>query len=137
MGQGGFGGQYETGVSSKRSPDERSDIQGWTPHIAEPVITVRAQLRSSRGAHSRDPLDPLRKRFAFVAGNDGLDRNCRLNSKYQAAILASAASNAAAALAKSVKARPLSAVCFCASVAVGRISAIGFPPSSKADGAIT
>jgi hypothetical protein len=48
MGQGGFGGQYETGVSSKRSPDERSDIQGWTPHIAEPVITVRAQLRSSR-----------------------------------------------------------------------------------------
>jgi hypothetical protein len=49
---------------------------------AEPVITVRAQLRSSRGAHSRDPLDPLRKRFAFVAGNDGLDRKCRLNSKY-------------------------------------------------------
>jgi hypothetical protein len=40
--------------------------------VAEPVITVRAQLRSSRGAHSRDPLDPLRKRFAFVAGNDGL-----------------------------------------------------------------
>jgi hypothetical protein len=29
-------------------------------------------LRSSRGAHSRGPLDPLRKRFAFVAGNDGL-----------------------------------------------------------------
>jgi hypothetical protein len=56
MGQGGFGGQYETGMSSKRSPDERSDIRGWTPHIAEPVITVRAQLRSSRGAHSRDPL---------------------------------------------------------------------------------
>jgi hypothetical protein len=56
MGQGGFGGQYETGVSSKRSPDERSDIQGWTPHIAEPVITVRAQLRSSRGARSRGPL---------------------------------------------------------------------------------
>jgi hypothetical protein len=28
--------------------------------VAEPVI----------GAHSRDPLAPLRKRFAFVAGND-------------------------------------------------------------------
>jgi hypothetical protein len=24
----------------------------------------------SSGAHSRDPLAPLRKRFAFVAGND-------------------------------------------------------------------
>jgi hypothetical protein len=24
--------------------------------FAEPVITVRAQLRSSRGGHSRDPL---------------------------------------------------------------------------------
>ena len=27
-----------------------------SPHIAEPVITVRTQLRSSRGAHSRDPV---------------------------------------------------------------------------------
>ena len=26
------------------------------PHIAEPVITARAQLRSSAGARSRDPL---------------------------------------------------------------------------------
>jgi len=42
-----------------------------------------------------------------------------------------------AALGRSVKASPLSAVCFCASVAVGRISAIGFPPSSRASGAIT
>jgi hypothetical protein len=25
-------------------------------YLAEPVITVRAQLRSSRGAHSRDPV---------------------------------------------------------------------------------
>jgi hypothetical protein len=26
------------------------------PDVAEPVITTRAQLRSSLGAHSRDPL---------------------------------------------------------------------------------
>jgi hypothetical protein len=39
--------------------------------LAEPVITVRARLRSSLGAHSCDPLAPLRKRFTFVAGNDG------------------------------------------------------------------
>jgi hypothetical protein len=34
----------------------------------------KAWIASSRslssGAHSRDPLVPLRKRFAFVAGND-------------------------------------------------------------------
>ena len=42
--------------SSKRSPDERSDIRVSvvpSPHIAEPVISARAQLRSSR---ARDPL---------------------------------------------------------------------------------
>ena len=44
---------------SKRSLDERSDIRDYSnipPDIAEPVITARAQLRSSSGAHSRDPL---------------------------------------------------------------------------------
>jgi hypothetical protein len=39
----------------------------------------------------------------------------------QAVIFASAASNAAAALGKSLNASPLSADCFCVSVAVGRI----------------
>jgi hypothetical protein len=37
----------------------------------------RSWIASSRslssGAHSRDPLAPLRKRFAFVAGNDVTD----------------------------------------------------------------
>ena len=32
------------------------DHANTAPDFAEPVITVRAQLRSSRGAHSRDPL---------------------------------------------------------------------------------
>jgi hypothetical protein len=38
---------------------ERSAIRDHSnsaPDFAEPVITARAQLRSSRGAHSRDPL---------------------------------------------------------------------------------
>jgi hypothetical protein len=34
------------------------DRSNTAPDFAEPVITVRAQLRSSRGAHSRDPLAP-------------------------------------------------------------------------------
>src|SRR5882762_2933222 len=44
------------------------------PHIAEPVITVRAQLRSSLGARSRDPLAhagyllPLTHRHLFASG---------------------------------------------------------------------
>src|SRR5215216_5596441 len=45
---------------------ERSAIRGplaterLIPDFAEPVITVRAQLRSSLGAHSRDPLASIR-----------------------------------------------------------------------------
>jgi len=31
-------------------------LRGPDPDVAEPVITVRAQLRSPPGAHSRDPL---------------------------------------------------------------------------------
>ena len=70
---------------------------------------------------------------------DSLRRNAPRNDGYesQAVIFASAASNAAAALGRSLKASPLSADCFCASVAVGRISATGLAPSSKAFGAIT
>ena len=41
-----------------------------SPHIAEPAITARAQVRSSRGALALS-VAPLRKRFAFVASNDG------------------------------------------------------------------
>ena len=44
-----------------RSPDGAKRNPGplhTAPDFAEPVITVRAQLRSSRGAHSRDPLAP-------------------------------------------------------------------------------
>ena len=38
---------------------ERSEIRSYSlPDCAEPVINVRAQLRSSSGAHSRDPLAP-------------------------------------------------------------------------------
>jgi hypothetical protein len=29
-----------------------------------------SHCKESSGAHSRDPVAPLRKRFAFVAGND-------------------------------------------------------------------
>jgi hypothetical protein len=36
MEQGGFGGQYETGMSSRGSPDERSDIRG------RPRISLRS-----------------------------------------------------------------------------------------------
>jgi len=51
-------------VDSSSTGDTRpfgahSDIRGQSrqfPDIAEPVITARAQLRSSPGAHSRDPL---------------------------------------------------------------------------------
>jgi hypothetical protein len=47
----------KTGSLRRRDgPDERSDIRVFTaPHIEEPVITARAQLRSASGAHSRDP----------------------------------------------------------------------------------
>jgi hypothetical protein len=37
--------------------------------LAEAWIASSRSLSS--GAHARDPLAPLRKRFAFVAGNDG------------------------------------------------------------------
>jgi hypothetical protein len=36
--------------------EEASKREYENPDVAEPVITTRAQLRSSRGAHSRDPL---------------------------------------------------------------------------------
>jgi hypothetical protein len=55
MGQGGFGGQYETGMSSKRSPDERSDIRGGSrisrslPSLCERNCARRAaRIRATR-----------------------------------------------------------------------------------------
>jgi hypothetical protein len=36
-------------------------------------VWIASSRSLSSGAHSRDPLAPLRKRFAFVAGNDGQD----------------------------------------------------------------
>jgi hypothetical protein len=48
--------------------------------LSRSLPSPRAQLRSSRGAHSRDPLAPLRKRFAFVAGNDGIIADCFLRA---------------------------------------------------------
>src|SRR5260370_16771753 len=52
-------------------------------------------------------------------------------TEYQAVSFASAESNAAAALGKSLNASPLSADCFCTSVAVGRISPTAFAPPHK------
>src|SRR4029078_9609718 len=71
------------------------------------------------------PSVPKMRCFASLAMTNSNDYrlhfwNC------QVAIFASAASNAAAALGKSLKASPPSAVCFWASVAVGLICAIGF-----------
>jgi hypothetical protein len=40
-------------------------------HSAAKQAWIASSRSLSSGAHSRDPLAPLRKRFAFVAGNDG------------------------------------------------------------------
>jgi hypothetical protein len=41
--------------------------------IAREATWIASSRSLSSGAHSRDPLAPLRKRFAFAAGNDGGD----------------------------------------------------------------
>jgi hypothetical protein len=47
--------------SAKQSIRQQQGKQEW----------IASSRSLSSGAHSRDPLAPLRKRFAFVAGNDG------------------------------------------------------------------
>src|ERR1700731_3840778 len=87
---------------------------------------------SLRGAKRRS--NPV---FLRDAGLLRYARNDGTKFSSHAVIFASAASKAAAAPGRSLKASPLSADCFCVSVAVGRISATGFAPSSRALGAIT
>src|SRR5580700_8151517 len=55
-------------VGAARRPMTGSAKQSTSPRKKEWIASSRSL---SSGAHSRDPLAPLRKRFAFVAGNDG------------------------------------------------------------------
>jgi hypothetical protein len=49
-------------------------------HFSTGTDWIASSLSLSSGAHSRDPLAPWRKRFAFVAGNDGIIADCFLRA---------------------------------------------------------